>query len=77
MAITTEAYVVHEGGGPIKFETVHYESIGDREILVETAAFSVCASDIKAAQGVFHAKPPMILGHESAGTGKATQAARP
>lgn len=72
MSITTEAYVVHKGGGPIKLQTVHYDSIGDREILVETTAFSVCASDLKAAQGVFHAKPPMILGHEAAGTGTST-----
>jgi len=70
MTITTEAYVVHEGGGPLKLEKVTYDNVGDNEILVDIIAFSVCASDTKAAKGSFHLKPPLIPGHESAGTGE-------
>jgi aryl-alcohol dehydrogenase len=39
------------------------------EILLDTAAFSVCATDVKAASGAFaYCAPPLILGHECAGT---------
>lgn len=69
MVHTSDAYVVRTNGGPIQIENVSYDNIGDQEILVENVAFSVCASDIKAAQGKFYLKPPMILGHESAGKG--------
>ena len=69
MPTTTEAYVVHEGNGPINLETVHYHDVGPREVLVETVAASLCHTDMVAASGVFHQKPPMILGHEAAGIG--------
>ncbi|KUI58988.1 Aryl-alcohol dehydrogenase [Cytospora mali] len=67
MPLTSESYVVRAPGGPITLETVHYDQIGEREMLVETVAVSVCATDIKAAEGKFFTKPPMILGHEGAG----------
>ncbi len=69
MPSTTEAYVVHEAGGRIKLETVHYKDPGAREILVEAVAASMCHTDIRAAQGGFFLKPPMILGHEASGFG--------
>lgn len=68
MPITAESYIVHEPGGPITLEKIQYDHVGPDEILVENAAFSVCASDLKAAKGVFYMKPPMVLGHEAAGT---------
>lgn len=67
MSLTGQSYVVRSPGGPITLETIHYDRIGDYEILVRTVAVSVCASDIKAAQGKFFMKPPMIMGHEGAG----------
>ncbi|KAI9688679.1 MAG: hypothetical protein M1822_001036 [Bathelium mastoideum] len=67
MSYSSEAYVVKEPSGPITLETVQYDVVGKQEILVETVAFSMCASDLKAAEGIFHLRPPMILGHESAG----------
>lgn len=69
MAHLAEAYVVKKPGGRIVLETVEYDAIGKSELLIENVAFSMCASDLKAAKGVFHLKPPMILGHESAGIG--------
>lgn len=67
MSLASRAYVVRSPGGPITLESVHYDRTGDHEILVRNLAISVCASDIKAAQGKFFMKPPMILGHEAAG----------
>ncbi|ROW10421.1 hypothetical protein VMCG_01806 [Cytospora schulzeri] len=67
MPISSQSYVVRAAGGPITLETVHYDQIGDREMLVETVAVSVCASDVKAAEGHFFTQPPMVLGHEGAG----------
>lgn len=81
MPTTTEAYVARPGNAGIKLETVHYPDIGDDEILVETVAFSMCHTDIRAAEGSFYLKPPMILGHESAGyikeVGKSVQVLKP
>ena len=50
-------------------EDIEYDHVGEGEILVEIAAFSVCASDIKAAAGKFHLNPPLVLGHEASGIG--------
>ena len=69
MGHSSQAYVVKEPGRPITLETVEYDAVGKNELLIENVAFSMCASDLKAAQGVFHLKPPMILGHEAAGIG--------
>lgn len=70
MPVTSQSYVVREAGGPITLETVHYDQVGAREMLVETVAVSVCASDVKAAEGHFFTQPPMVLGHEGAGVVK-------
>lgn len=67
MTLTSQSYVVRSPGGPIKLETIHYDRIGDYEILVQMVGISVCASDLKASKGVFFMKPPMMLGHEGAG----------
>ncbi|KAK3936694.1 geraniol dehydrogenase [Diplogelasinospora grovesii] len=68
-SFTSEAYVVHTAGAPITLEPIDYGALAPDEIVVSTSAVSVCASDLKAAAGNFYAyKPPVILGHESAGT---------
>ena len=69
MPFESTAYVVHEAGGPIQLEQVTYQDPGPTEIVVENVAFSMCASDVKAAEGKFFLKPPLIPGHESAGIG--------
>ncbi|KAK0610163.1 chaperonin 10-like protein [Bombardia bombarda] len=65
---TSPAYVVYHPGGPITLEPVAYGPIQPDEIVLSTAAVSVCASDLKVAAGKFYCQPPMILGHECAGT---------
>lgn len=67
MSLTSESYVARSADGPITLETVHYDQVGDRELFVRIIAFSVCGTDIKAAEGHFLMEPPMILGHEGAG----------
>jgi len=67
MPFRSEAWVVHEPGGPITLSNVEYSDPGPGELVIENAAFSVCASDLKAAKGEFYLKPPMILGHEASG----------
>ncbi|KAK4621648.1 Aryl-alcohol dehydrogenase [Fulvia fulva] len=68
----TQAYVARppkqEGQTNIQLEDVTYKPLGPTELLVEIAAASICHTDIKAAQGNFHMKPPFIIGHEAAGT---------
>ncbi|GAB1729545.1 hypothetical protein NU195Hw_g180t1 [Hortaea werneckii] len=65
MSIRTEAYVARSDS--LKLEEVEYLEPEGHELLVDIVAASLCHSDVKAAQGSFHMKPPMILGHEAAG----------
>ncbi|KAK3070369.1 hypothetical protein LTR53_010567 [Teratosphaeriaceae sp. CCFEE 6253] len=63
---TTEAWVARPES-LLALETVHYAPLAADEVLVDIVAASVCHSDVRAAQGIFHMKPPMILGHEGSG----------
>ena len=72
MTFSTEGYIVQSAAGPIQLDTVHYKSLYDFEILVDTVAVSLCQTDLKAAKGEFLLRPPMILGHEAAGYGSST-----
>ena len=65
MPTTTEAYVARPGS--LKLKKVHYADPAAHECLIDIVAASICHSDVKAAEGVFHMKPPMIIGHEAAG----------
>ena len=66
--IQTEAYIVTAPDAPITLSPITLSPIHPDEILVSTSAVSLCATDLKAATGKFLVGPPMILGHESAGT---------
>jgi aryl-alcohol dehydrogenase len=66
MPTTTEAWVARPNS-ELNLETVSYPSLADDEVFVDIVAAAVCHSDIKAADGTFHLKPPLILGHEGAG----------
>lgn len=75
--IPTEAYVARgpttadtSGLSNLQLESVTYGGLGGRDVLVELVAAGICHSDVRAAQGVFHLKPPLILGHEGAGVVK-------
>ncbi|KAI6789399.1 hypothetical protein KC332_g17697 [Hortaea werneckii] len=79
MSIRTEAYVARSDS--LKLEEVEYLEPEGHELLVDIVAASLCHSDVKAAQGSFHMKPPMMLGHEAAGyvraVGKAVSYVKP
>ncbi|KAK1760288.1 geraniol dehydrogenase [Echria macrotheca] len=66
--LRSKAYVALSLGGPITLETVTYWPIAPNELVIETAAASVCATDAKAAVGKVRVSPPIILGHECSGT---------
>lgn len=65
----TEAWVARTCG--INLEKVNYPPMATNEVLVDIVACSICHSDVRAAQGTFMLKPPLILGHEAAGYVKA------
>ncbi|KAK3655640.1 hypothetical protein LTR56_003289 [Elasticomyces elasticus] len=65
MPTNTEAWVARADS--LKLEQVTYADLAADEVLVDIVAASVCHSDVRAAQGVFHMKPPLILGHEGSG----------
>lgn len=73
MPLQTQAYVAR---GPtaasppdplLKLEGVYLSDLQDKDVLIETVAVGICHTDIKAAQGEFLQKPPMIPGHEGSG----------
>ena len=63
------AAVFHGRGMPLKFEEVPIPKVGADEVLVKVAACGICQSDLEYIDlGVpTFKKPPVILGHESAG----------
>ncbi|CAD6579683.1 MAG: hypothetical protein CYPHOPRED_000983 [Cyphobasidiales sp. Tagirdzhanova-0007] len=73
MPTQTEAIVVHESGQPWSLEEIELPDLAEDEVLVEMVAagksqiIGMCYSDIKAGEGRFKAKPPMVLGHEGVG----------
>lgn len=66
MSTTTEAYVARPGD-TVSLEKVTYLPLDSHELLVDIVSVGICHSDVRAKQGSFHLKPPLILGHEAAG----------
>ena len=62
-----KAAVFREVGKPLEIEDVEISKPGPREVLVRTAAAGVCHSDLHFVEGLYPAKLPIVLGHESAG----------
>jgi S-(hydroxymethyl)glutathione dehydrogenase/alcohol dehydrogenase len=62
-----KAAVFREVGKPLEVEDVEISKPGPREVLVRTAAAGVCHSDLHFVEGLYPAKLPIVLGHESAG----------
>ena len=62
-----KAAVFREVGKPLEIEDVQVSKPGPREVLVRTAAAGVCHSDLHFVEGLYPAKLPIVLGHESAG----------
>lgn len=62
-----KAAVFREVGKPLQIEEVQISNPGPREVLIRTAAAGVCHSDLHFIKGLYPARTPMVLGHESAG----------
>ncbi len=63
------AAVMHEANRPLTIEDVSIESPRAGEVVVRIAASGVCRSDLHAWHGrTAFIKPPVVLGHEGAGT---------
>jgi D-arabinose 1-dehydrogenase-like Zn-dependent alcohol dehydrogenase len=63
-----KAMVLKEFGKPLSWQEVPEPKIGARQVLVQSKANGLCATDLKIVDGLVKSvKPPLLLGHESAG----------
>jgi aryl-alcohol dehydrogenase len=63
-----QSAVLRERGGPFTIEDVDLAEPGPDEVLVEIAGSGFCHTDLLPRDHGFMAEPPLILGHEGAGT---------
>ena len=68
MAKQSKAVLCRELNKPVVVETITVESPKRGEVMVKIAACGVCHSDLSATNGTIPLPPPMVLGHEAAGT---------
>ena len=68
MAKQSKAVLCREWNKPIVVETIQVESPKRGEVMVKIGACGVCHSDLSATNGTIPMPPPVVLGHEAAGT---------
>jgi len=68
MGKQAKAVVCREWNKPPVVETVEVESPRRGEVMVKIGACGVCHSDLSATNGTIPLPPPLVLGHEAAGT---------
>jgi S-(hydroxymethyl)glutathione dehydrogenase/alcohol dehydrogenase len=68
MGKQARAVVCRELNKPPVVETIQVESPRRGEVMVEIGACGVCHSDLSATNGTLPLPPPLVLGHEGAGT---------
>jgi len=68
MGRQARAVVYRTLGKPVSVETVEIESPRRDEVMVKVGACGVCHSDLSATNGTIPLPPPLVLGHEVAGT---------
>jgi S-(hydroxymethyl)glutathione dehydrogenase/alcohol dehydrogenase len=68
MSKQAKAVVCREWNKPPVVETVTVESPKRGEVMVRIGACGVCHSDLSATNGTIPLPPPLVLGHEAAGT---------
>lgn len=64
----TSAALIRASGGPFSIEEVELEAPRGDEVLVRMAATGLCHTDLTVAQMFMPGQPPLVLGHEGAGT---------
>ncbi|GAA1985065.1 Zn-dependent alcohol dehydrogenase [Kitasatospora viridis] len=55
-------------GAPLELAEIELPEPGPGQVRVKLAAAGVCHSDLSLANGVLRVQPPVVLGHEGAGT---------
>ena len=60
--------VMHNFMEPLKIESLKLKPLREGEIVVKLAASGVCHSDLSVVQAKLPVPPPVVLGHEGAGT---------
>ena len=68
MARQAKAVICRELNKPVVVEEITIDSPKRGEVMVKIAACGVCHSDLSATNGTIALPPPLILGHEAAGT---------
>lgn len=68
MARRAKAVVCREWNKSVVVEEIEVESPRRGEVMVQLAACGVCHSDLSGTNGTIPLPPPIVLGHEAAGT---------
>jgi S-(hydroxymethyl)glutathione dehydrogenase/alcohol dehydrogenase len=68
MAKQSKAVLCREWNKPVVVETITVESPKRGEVMIKIGACGVCHSDLSATNGTIPLPPPVVLGHEAAGT---------
>ena len=68
MTQQARAVICREVGKPVVVETVTVEPPRHGEVTIKLAACGVCHSDLSATNGTLPLPPPVVLGHEGAGS---------
>ncbi len=68
MGKQAKAVICRELNKPPVVETVEIESPRRGEVMIQMGACGVCHSDLSATNGTIPLPPPLVLGHEAAGT---------
>jgi S-(hydroxymethyl)glutathione dehydrogenase/alcohol dehydrogenase len=68
MARKGKAVICREQNKPVVVEEISVDSPKRGEVMVKIGACGVCHSDLSAVNGTIPLPPPLVLGHEAAGT---------
>lgn len=63
-----KAAICREFKAPLTIEDISIADPGPNEVAVDIAACAICHSDLSYADGIWGGAPPIVLGHEAAGT---------
>ena len=68
MTQQARAVICREVGKPVVVETVSVDAPQRGEVMIKLAACGVCHSDLSVTNGTLPLPPPVVLGHEGAGS---------
>lgn len=68
MSYQAKAAITRANGAPVVVEQITVEGPRAGEVTIRLAACGVCHSDLSATNGTIPLPPPLVLGHEGAGT---------